>query len=368
MILDPTVIALFLASILIGGIVIFSSFQAARFLRRWDLSSGSDLQLRLERKTYLFSVVLSYTFVLELISLFLFIYLADRLHDSLVGAMCAAGTLNANAFGYPALGFKILNFVIAGVWLILNHADHYGEDYPLLKTKNSLLLAMTPFFLAEGVLQAAFLLNLKPNIIVSCCGSLFSSGAPASSEFPSVPDPLKIGVFLLTRLGSCCDPSTPAAQPGGILSEVSSLSIGQMKILFFLSAGAAVSAGLFFYRKGKGGVLFSCASLWSFLISISSLITFISLYYYELPTHHCPFCFLQKEYGYAGYPLYLTLGGSLLGGAGVGVLMPFRNVKSLGQDLPRFQKNLALLSILSTAAFTFLVSWRMVFSSLILDH
>jgi len=40
-----------------------------------------------------------------------------------------------------------------------------------------------------------------------------------------------------------------------------------------------------------------------------AILSFISVYFYELPTHHCPFCILQKEYGYVGYPLYLTLFG-----------------------------------------------------------
>ena len=44
--------------------------------------------------------------------------------------MCAAGTLNVNAYGYPALILKVVNAVLAGQWLILNHADNRVPDYP----------------------------------------------------------------------------------------------------------------------------------------------------------------------------------------------------------------------------------------------
>ena len=81
-----------------------------------------------------------------------------------------------NGFGYPALILKMINFLLAGLWLILNYADNRGYDYPLIKTKYLLLLNLAPLILIEMVLQANYFLRLKPNIITSCCGSLFSVG------------------------------------------------------------------------------------------------------------------------------------------------------------------------------------------------
>ena len=54
--------------------------------------------------------------------------------------MCAAGTLNVNAYGYPTLVLKVLNCLLAGIWLILNHADNRADDYPLIRKKYALLL------------------------------------------------------------------------------------------------------------------------------------------------------------------------------------------------------------------------------------
>jgi hypothetical protein len=102
----------------------------------------------------------------------------------------------------------------------------------------------------------------------------------------------------------------------------------------------------------------------SFLISIVALISFISVYFYELPTHHCPFCILHPEYGYVGYLLYITLLAGAVSGLGVGAIMPFRKIKSLAEVLPRVQKRLALVSVLSYAAFMLISGYGILFSHL----
>jgi hypothetical protein len=90
-----------------------------------------------------------------------------------------------------------------------------------------------------------------------------------------------------------------------------------MKIAFYFGMVFTFVSGIYFYLKNRGGYIFSLASFITFIISVLSLISFISLYFYELPTHHCPFCILQREYGYIGYLLYITLlGGSVLGMGG----------------------------------------------------
>lgn len=145
MILNPTVIANLLASYVSSGMLVYAAYYGAQILKHWNIESGDELQLILERKTYLISTLLSYVFGLQLLSLFLYIFTADALCPLFVGAMCAAGTLNVNAFGYPTLVLKILNFILAGLWLVLNHADNQGYDYPLIKKKYLLLAFVAPF-------------------------------------------------------------------------------------------------------------------------------------------------------------------------------------------------------------------------------
>ena len=49
------------------------------------------------------------------------------------------------------------------------------------------------------------------------------------------------------------------------------------------------------------------ASALAFAATIAGILSFVSLYVYEHPNHHCPFCILKPEYGYQGYLLYLPL-------------------------------------------------------------
>ena len=331
MLFHPSIIALYVASILISFMVLYSASYGLQILRRWDIQSGSETQLILERKTYLISTLLTYAFGFELLSLFLYIFTVDQLHTFFVGAMCAAGTLYVNSYGYPALVLKIVNFLLAGLWLILNYADNRGYDYPLIKKKYLFLLVLAPFIFAEMVLQANFFLRLNPDIITSCCGSLFSTGE------------------------------------GGLASEIVTIPSIPMKIVFYLTMALTVASGVTFYLKNKGAYLFSILSGITLFISLASILSFISLYYYELPTHHCPFCILQKEYGYIGYPLYITLLGGGVSGMGVGVLMPFRKIGSLSESLPPLQRKLALISSILYFIFAVMVTWRIVFSNFILE-
>jgi hypothetical protein len=331
MIFHPSILALYVSSILIAFVVFYAAFYGVQILKRWNIESGSEGQLILERKTYLISTLLTYLLGFELLSLFLYVFTADRLHTFFVGAMCAAGTLYVNDYGYPALILKVVNFLMAGLWLILNYTDNRGYDYPLIRKKYALLLIMAPLILAEVILQANYFLRLRPNIITSCCGSLFSAGE------------------------------------NGFASEILALPTIPMKAAFYLSVTLTVSSGAYFYRKGLGGYLFSSMSAITLIVSFASILSFISPYFYELPTHHCPFCILQREYGYIGYPLYIMLFGGGISGMGTGVLMPFRGIKSLCEMVPSIQQRLTFISVILFLLFTAVVTFGMISSNLVLE-
>jgi len=44
-----------------------------------------------------------------------------------------------------------------------------------------------------------------------------------------------------------------------------------------------------------------------FVAALIGILSFVSLYVYEHPHHHCPFCILKPEYDYQGYLLYIPL-------------------------------------------------------------
>jgi hypothetical protein len=233
MIFHPAIIALLLSSILMSFLMTYSSYFGVLIFRKWDLRNGSELQLAMERRTYLISTVLAYIFAFQILSFFLYIYTADRLHSLFVGAMCAAGTLQVNEFGYPALLLKIFNCLLAGIWLILNYTDNRAFDYPLIRKKYVFLLLMAPLLLMEMFLQGAYFLSLQPNIITSCCGSLFSVGENA------------------------------------LASELTALPPKPTMLAFYLSTGASLAAGVYSLLKNRG-LICLLSSAWQLSSSLSS--------------------------------------------------------------------------------------------------
>ena len=53
------------------------------------------------------------------------------------------------------------------------------------------------------------------------------------------------------------------------------------------------------------------------------MLSFLSLYIYEHPHHHCPFCILKPEYHYLGYALYVPLFAATAAGLGGGAVQAF---------------------------------------------
>ena len=145
MFFKPDILALFISSFLISGMVLYSCFYGALILKYWDINSGSETQLHLERRTYLISTIMAYALAFQLLSFFLFIYTADNLHTFFTGAMCAVGSLNVNQWGFPVVFLKTITFILGGMWLIINYVDNRGYDYPLIKTKYTATSLYCPF-------------------------------------------------------------------------------------------------------------------------------------------------------------------------------------------------------------------------------
>jgi hypothetical protein len=327
MIQHPAILALTIASLLTSLMLTYAGWYGTRILEKWDLHSGSELQLDLERRTYLISVILSYILIFQIASLFLYIFTADNLHSQFTGAMCAAGSLGVNSYGYPVLILKIVNCLLAGVWLIINHVDTRGYDYPLIKAKYRLLNILVPLVLLEALFQFVYFFNLRADVITSCCGSLFSSDKHS------------------------------------IAGEIAGLPNGPMQIAFFGMMAITAASGIYFYVRRKGGYLFSILSSLTFVVAAAALVSFICLYFYELPSHHCPFCILQKEYRYIGYALYATLLGGAVSGLGVGALATFSSCESLSKVIPATQRRLTAMTLILYFLFTLIATWRMLSTS-----
>jgi hypothetical protein len=341
MLITPAIVALQLTALGVTGAVLLASGFAWRILRQWDITSGSERQLRLERQTYLVSTLLGFTLGAELLSLLLFVHTAESLSGQFTGAMCATGVLNVNIFGFPALMLKIAVFFLAALWLLLNRVDNRGYDYPLVRVKYGLLLAIAPLAVLEGAVQTAYFLGLAPEVITSCCGSLFS------------------------------------AEGRGVAAELAGLPPWPMLLVFYGMGGVIAGSGWWLVctltpspsPTGRGGIaaaLLAASSLLGFGIAIAAIIAFLSLYVYENPNHHCPFCLLKAGYDYVGYALYLPLFSATATGLGAGVIAPFRHIASLQTVIPGEVRRLAGLALLGFGLFYGLATWLMARSNLIL--
>ncbi len=323
---SPMVIALLGGAAMTTAFGLYATGVGIRILLFWNSSSSSEAQLSLERKTCLVSSILVHVVGVQLLSFFLFVYTADRLHDFFTGAMCAAGTLNANACGYPALELKLIGFVGSCLWLIIRHVDAEAPDYPLIRIQYGWLCAICVIWCAETFYLFRYFRELDPQIITSCCGTIFSENAE------------------------------------GIAGETAHLSLALIRPGFWSLLAATLAAGVTFLRTRKGDWIFALLGTLMLPVSLAALISYICLYFYELPTHHCPFCLLQREYAYVGYLLYASMFAGGISAMGVGMLRWFKKYGSLKAIVPAVQKRLCMVSITGYAVFALTAGYPMVFS------
>jgi hypothetical protein len=337
MIFQPAIIALLLASGVGLALIVATLPFAIRVLRNWDLASGAESQLALERRTYLSATLIAFVCATQIVATLLFVLNADRMATMFVGAMCAVGTLNVNGFGFPALLAQFVLLFLCAAWLIVHHVDSQGYDYPLIRPKFGSLLPLAPVAAIAFGLQLAYFLGLRADVITSCCGSLFSSDAP-----------------------------TLAAELAGAPAGVT------MPLFFGTLAAAAGTSGYHAWQgwcaraQRASAALVMIVSLAALVVAVAGVVSFVSLYIYEHPHHHCPFCVLKPEYGYQGYALYLPLFAATAAGLGAGLAQPAAQHRSLAVAAPRIARRLAAFACLGFGVVMVAAAAMIVHSNLVL--
>jgi hypothetical protein len=330
MLFRPAILALLLASGANVAVLIGVAPFAIHVIRRWDITSGSERQLALERRTYLMSTLLVFVLATQLLALLLFVFNADKMAAMFVGAMCAVGTLNVNPYGFPALIAQIAVFFLAATWLAINHFDVQAPDYPLVRVKYALLLVMAPALVATFALQLRYFLDLKADVITSCCSRVLSANAK------------------------------------GLASDLAALPPVPAMIAFFGALLTAMAAAGYAAARSRGGYLVASTSAVAFVAALAGILSFLSLYIYEHPNHHCPFCVLQAEYRYQGYWLYVPLFVATAAGMGAGAVQRFSRVASLRDVFPRLLGRLAGVAAAGFSLFTVIACVMILKSNLIL--
>ncbi len=243
-------------------------FVSARILVKWDFGSLSEEQYALEKRSYLVMTITLFVFVVKFPLLPYFVFTIDDLSSLVPGAMCAAGVISANDYGLKLLFVKLFIVFMLILWIMINRYDLEEKNYPWFRHKSILFIVIFALMIVELWLDISYFSAIDIHAPVSCCSALFGQLEGAN--------PLPFG-----------------------------MDTGTMLTLFYMSYLLIV----LLYFVGKDAILLPALALFVYL-AYYSVVYFFGTYIYELPTHKCPFCMLQKEYMYVGYLVW----GSLFGG------------------------------------------------------
>ncbi len=233
-------------------------------LKNWNFKATTPKQYQLEKISYLIILIITISLYLKIILVPYFAYSIDELSLIVPGAMCAAGIINANEFGTPLLFLKFFIIWMIGIWLIINSADLKAKDYPYLKQKFYFFLLIFALIVLEFTLEILYFSNISVQKPVSCCSVIF--GLSGNNGIPF------------------------------------GLNITTLNAIFYLIFILNIILAL---QKSK--TLLAIFSLFFLYISYYTVINFFGTYIYQLPTHICPFCMLQKEYFFIGYFIWSSL-------------------------------------------------------------
>jgi hypothetical protein len=142
-----------------------------------------------------------------------------------------------------------------------------------------------------------------------------------------------------------------------------------MRPAFFVLFAITAATGTAAAASGRQALrlLYAGLALVFLLAAVAAIISFISLYFYQIPTHHCPFDILQSNYYYVGYLLYGSLFAGGFFGIMAGVIAPFRKIGSLAAVIPDIQRRWLILSVSAFAVFVILSLLPMIMTSFTLE-
>ncbi|MEA3457010.1 MAG: hypothetical protein U9R26_10930 [Campylobacterota bacterium] len=263
--LSNQVIVYLLSESILFGLLFIAFVITLGILVRWDFGSYSEQQFRLERRAYLVMTILLFVFMVKFLLLVYFVFAIDSLSLLVPGAMCAAGVISANDYGMLLLFLKLVILLFLLLWMALNRYDLQAKNYPLFRIKSWLFVAIFLVIAIETGMDFAYFAHIDTLEPVNCCSTLYGQLEGAN--------PLPFGLSTITLL-----------------------------VLFYLLYMVVMGATL----SGQK-ILSIVGSLLFVVIAYYSVVYFFGTYIYELPTHNCPFCMLQKEYYYVGYLVWGTL-------------------------------------------------------------
>ena len=321
MVLSPPILALLCCSAMVCGLTVMAAAVGLSAVVGWDHLDNGPEQLLRERRWFLVEASLRLILGLQIFSLFLFVATADHLKSLFTGAMCAVGSLNASQFGFPTLLAKIAGFILCGLWLVADRVSPAAASTGLVRFKVFSVLFLAVALSGENLLQFRYFSDLDPDIITSCCATLFDREA------------------------------------GGIGAGIAGLPVALSRAAFFGGLAVTIAAGVFAVSDRLSPLIYSFLAAVLGLITCTAVITWIGPAYYELPTHHCPLCLLAPDHGFIGYPLYLFLATAVIAGVGSGLVSALRAIDPLRCIGPNEEQRLCVVSITSFVLVAAIAVW-----------
>lgn len=321
MVLSPPILALLCGSVLACALTLVATGAGLAAAIGWNPEDWSTRQLARERRTLLAETAVGFVLAWQMVSLALFVVTVERLHPLIPGAMCAAGTLNASRFGYPALALAVAAFLLSGLWLLVHRASPAAASTGLVRAKNLSLVPLSALLVTATGIQLRYFTDLSPAVITSCCATVFAEGAE------------------------------------GLGAGLASLPPGTTRWAFFGLLGLTCAAGGWSLRRRCSPALFSVLSILLGGLAVAAVIAWVAPAFYELPTHHCPFCLLAADHGRVGYVLYLLLAVGVLAGGGSGLLHALRRLDPWGSIRPGVERRLCLSSQAAFGLFSLISLW-----------
>ena len=263
--LSNEIIIFLFVQIILFILLSIAFYFSLSIIKNWDFNKTTNKQYKLEKTSYLVILIISFTLIVKIVLFPYFAYSLDNLSNIVPGAMCAAGIVGANEFGQINLTLKILILFFIGVWLIINSLDLKEKTYPFTKKKYFLYIFIFILSIVELFLDFSFLDNISTKEPVMCCSVIFGVNN-TGSKIPF------------------------------------DLSISNLLIVFYLLYILTTILSL-----QKSSFLNLIINFMFLYIGYYAVTYFFSTYIYQLPTHQCPFCMLQKEYYFIGYFIWGTL-------------------------------------------------------------
>jgi hypothetical protein len=266
MILSPEILTIYILDSIFLVFGTIALYLSVKIYLKYDKTSSNQLQYKLEKQSYLASTIIKYVLALKVPLFLFFIFTLDKLSNVLSGAMCGAGVLDSMEVGYSLVSIKVLNIYLFAYWLVLNADDQSKEEQPYMRLKFGLFIGLFFLLLVEIILEFYTFYNFEVDKLVSCCGTLYSSSSTS------------------------------------MVSSVFDINNQIVVSAFYVNFALIV---LFYFLRSK--YLYALSNLFFIIVSIIALIMFFGTYIYELPSHRCPFCYLQSDYYYVGYLIYALL-------------------------------------------------------------